>query len=65
MPIVIVEMWEGRTLDEKKVLVKGITEAFEKIGNLPDTVHIVLKENSMSNWAKGGRLSSERNSGGK
>ena len=28
MPVVIVEMWEGRTIDQKKKLVEGITESF-------------------------------------
>ena len=30
MPFVIVEMWEGRTPDQKKQLAKDITEAFVK-----------------------------------
>lgn len=59
MPVVIVEMWQGRTVDQKRQLVKGITEAFSQIGTPADQVHIILKENPKSNWATGGELASE------
>ena len=32
MPVITVEMWEGRTPDQKKQLVADITAAFTKIG---------------------------------
>lgn len=32
MPVVIVEMWEGRDIEQKKQLVEGITSAMTKIG---------------------------------
>jgi 4-oxalocrotonate tautomerase len=59
MPVVIIEMWQGRTAEQKKKLVKGITEAFSQIGTPPEQVHIILKENPKSNWATGGELASE------
>ena len=59
MPIVIVEMWEGRTHEQKKQLVKGITSAFMKIGTPQEAVHIVLKDNAKHNWATGGTLASD------
>lgn len=59
MPVVIVEMWEGRTVEQKKQLVKGITDAFEKIGTPGGGVNIILKDNARSNWAIGGKLASE------
>jgi len=59
MPVVIVEMWEGRTIEQKKQLVEGITSSFVKIGIPPEVVHIVLKDNPKHNWATGGKLSSE------
>ena len=58
MPIVIVEMWEGRTIEQKKTLVAGITEAFKQIGTAPEKVHIILKDNAKHNWASGGKLAS-------
>ena len=43
MPVVIVEMWEGRTIEQKKQLVEGITSSFVKIGTPQEAVHIILK----------------------
>jgi 4-oxalocrotonate tautomerase len=60
MPVVTVEMWEGRTHDQKKQLVKDLTQAFVKVGTSADAVHIILKENAKSNWAQGGKLASEK-----
>ena len=60
MPVVIVEMWEGRTLEQKKQLVKGITSAFVEIGTSPEVVQIILKDNAKHNWAIGGKLASEK-----
>lgn len=31
MPVVIVELWQGRTEEQKAKLIKGITKAFEDI----------------------------------
>ena len=59
MPVVIVEMWEGRTIEQKKQLVEGITSAFVKIGTPPEAVHIILKDIPKHNWADGGKLASE------
>jgi len=59
MPVVIVEMWEGRTIEQKKQLVEGITSSFAKIGTRPEAVHIILKDNPKHNWAIGGKLASE------
>jgi len=59
MPVVTVEMWEGRTVDQKKQLVEGITSTFAKIGTPPEKVHIILKDNPKHNWASGGKLASE------
>ena len=60
MPVVIVEMWAGRNLDQKRQLVEGITESFAKIGTSADAVQIIIKDNAKDNWAIGGRLVSER-----
>ena len=60
MPVVIVEMWEGRTLEQKKQLVKDLTDAFVKVGTPANAVEIILKDNAKSNWAQGGKLASEK-----
>ena len=60
MPVVIVEMWEGRTIEQKKQLVKGITDSFVKIGTPAEVVHVVLNDVPKHNWAIGGKLASEK-----
>ena len=59
MPVIIVEMWDGRTIDQKKKLAEGITSAFVKIGTPAEAVHIILKDNPKHNWAVAGKLVSE------
>jgi len=59
MPIVTVEMWEGRTVEQKKQLVEGITSVITKMGVSPEEVHIIIKDNPKHNWATGGKLASE------
>jgi 4-oxalocrotonate tautomerase len=59
MPIVIIEMWQGRTTAQKKQLARGITDEFAKIGVPCDQVHIIFKDNQKSSWAIGGKLTSE------
>jgi len=59
MPIVIVEMWEGRTIEQKKKLVEGITSVITDMGVRPEGVTILIKDNPKHNWARGGKLASE------
>ena len=54
MPVVQVEMWVGRTDEEKERLMKGITRAFEEIGVKPEALTIIIHENSKSNWGTKG-----------
>ena len=59
MPVVIVEMWEGRTIDQKKNLVEGITESFVQIGVPREAVQVIVKDNPKHNWSIAGKLASE------
>ncbi len=59
MPVVTVEMWEGRTIEQKRQLVEGITASFAKIGTPPEAVQIIIKDNPKHNWATAGKLASE------
>ena len=59
MPVVTVEMWEGRTIEQKKKLVEGITSAMANMGVPPQAVHIIIKDIPKYNWATGGKLASE------
>jgi 4-oxalocrotonate tautomerase len=60
MPLVTVDMWEGRSVEQKKVLAQGITSVMtEKLGIPPEAVTIIIKDVPKHNWAIGGKLASE------
>ena len=59
MPVVTVEMWEGRTIEQKKQLVEGITSVMVNMGIPAQAVHIIIRDVPKQNWATGGKLASE------
>jgi 4-oxalocrotonate tautomerase len=59
MPVVIVEMWEGRTPEQKEKLIKGITRTFEEIGVKPEALNIIIHDVPKSNWGTRGQQSSK------
>ena len=59
-PIILVSVWEGMTLENKKKTVEGITKVFENLGVPREAVEIVIYEAPKCNWASGGQLHSER-----
>jgi 4-oxalocrotonate tautomerase len=60
MPTIRVEMFEGRTPEQKQAFVKAITEAtVNTLGGSPDSVQVVITDVSKSNWASGGLLWSD------
>jgi 4-oxalocrotonate tautomerase len=61
MPIVTVQMYDGRTMDQKRELVKGITDVVARVtGNSPEGVHVIIQEVIRENWANGGLLTPDR-----
>ena len=57
MPFVVVEMWEGRTVEQKRKLVRAITDAMiEHAACKPDHLHVVIHETSKGNWGRSGVL---------
>jgi 4-oxalocrotonate tautomerase len=61
MPEVIIELAQGRSLDQKRALVKDITDAVVRnCGVAPDAVTVIIHENPHTDKAKGGVLFSER-----
>ena len=61
MPEVIIELAEGRSVDQKRALVKDITEAVARNCQVtPDAVTVIIHENPRTDKAKGGVLFSER-----
>ncbi len=59
MPVVTVEMWEGRTIEQKKRIVEGITSTMTGIGIPAEEVHIIIKDIPKHNWGRAGKLASE------
>jgi 4-oxalocrotonate tautomerase len=60
MPVVLVEMWEGRTREQKKQIIEGITAVWVNMGVPPDQVHIILKDNPKDSWGVSGMMASEK-----
>ena len=57
MPFVIVEAVEGRTIEQKRGLVKDITDAVCKNFKVnPDAVSILIHEVKRENLGKAGKL---------
>ncbi|HEX9992028.1 MAG TPA: 2-hydroxymuconate tautomerase [Acidimicrobiales bacterium] len=61
MPIIHVDMLEGRSLDQKRALASELTDAFVRCcGGEAAAVRVVISEVPPSNWAIGGRLVADR-----
>ena len=57
MPVITVKALEGRTVEQKRALVKDITEAVVKDFKAePEAVIIYIIESSKDNLAKAGQL---------
>ena len=60
MPVIRVEMFK-RTQEQKKNLVKELTEAFvNTCGGDKDAIKILITEVEESNWSSGGVLTSDK-----
>ncbi|WP_256373102.1 4-oxalocrotonate tautomerase [Ramlibacter montanisoli] len=61
MPTIRVDLFEGRTPEQKRNLVKALTQAcVETLGSKPESVDILLFDVKPSDWATGGELWSEK-----
>ena len=57
MPNITVEIFQGRTLDQRRQFVKGITQAaVDAFGISPDGVRITFFEIGKQDLARGGEL---------
>ncbi|MFC1901265.1 2-hydroxymuconate tautomerase [Chloroflexota bacterium] len=60
MPLVTIDMLEGRTVEQKKELVESLTQLIsEKIDTPTDHVTIIIRDVARHNWASRGKLLSE------
>lgn len=64
MPFVVVHMWEGRSVAQKRALAKAITDAMvEHADASPDALHVAIQEYPRENWARAGVLGIDRSDG--
>ena len=60
MPVVTVQMYEGRTVEQKRALAEAITRAMVEIAKTrPDQVNVIIQDVPRTNWALGGKLASD------
>ena len=57
MPVIRIDMMEGRTQDQKRGIVKEITETMTRIaGTKPEDVRIIIVDHPRGNLAAAGQL---------
>lgn len=60
MPVVIVELWEGRTVDQKRRLVRAITDAMvDCAGSTPEHLHVIIHDVPKESWGRNGVLATD------
>ena len=63
MPIIRIEFWEGRSLEQKRALASQITRAVSRIAECdPSVVQVIFQEYTLDNWSIAGSLESDRRS---
>ena len=61
MPTIHVELFAGRTVEQKRALAAALTEACVKtLGGKPDAVDIIFRDVERHDWATGGELWSDK-----
>ena len=61
MPTLHVELFAGRTVEQKRALAQALTEATVKtLGGSPDGVDIVFFDIERHDWSTGGQLWSDK-----
>lgn len=59
MPVVTVDWFEGRNAEQKKKVIKGITETLEEVGVPREAIWIIIRDLPKTNWGMGGKQASE------
>ncbi len=61
MPMITIEMFEGRTQDQKRKLVEGITQICQETCDItPESLHIIIRDMNPENWAHAGEIIADR-----
>jgi len=60
MPMINVQMLEGRTIEQRRMLAKELTEGTcRALGCPADAVEIILTDVKRENWASTGKIASD------
>jgi 4-oxalocrotonate tautomerase len=60
MPLITVQMYEGRTVEQKRELAAALTEAIVRIAKTtPEATQIIIQDIPRHNWASAGKLASD------
>lgn len=61
MPVVTVDMYEGRTTDQKQRLVESITDAMvDHADASPEHLHVIINDVPKESWGRNGTLGIHR-----
>jgi len=61
MPVVTVQMWSGRTTEQKRRLVRAITDAMvEHADCKPEHLHVIIQDVPKDSWGRAGVLGSDQ-----
>ena len=61
MPIIRVEMFEGRSVEKKRELVQALTKEMVRVTGVGEaSVHVLIDEKKKENWAAGGELYADK-----
>ena len=57
MPVVTVQLWPGRSVNQKRRLVAAITDAMvQHADSTPDHLHVIVQDVPKDSWGRNGRL---------
>ena len=60
MPIVRIDLWEGRSDDQKEKMIASVTKAVcDSAGCPPESVQVVIQDFKKSDWGIAGRQASK------
>jgi 4-oxalocrotonate tautomerase len=60
MPVIRIEMFEGRTVEQKRACAAAVTQAWvDTCGGTASSVTIIFSDVAKQDWATGGKLASD------
>ncbi|MGH3859299.1 tautomerase family protein [Actinokineospora sp.] len=60
MPYVNIKITEGATVEEKALLIKGVTDLLvEVLDKDPALTHVIIDDVALTDWGVGGRSTAE------